>query len=442
MTGDEDHFGYVESRLLVAGDSERLAPIVSECFAPVPVATARDYLSALAELPRAPTQGVVLGIDRECRRMESAVGTIKQAAGSARVVLCGEPHDEPLCRRLLSAGADDYVIYPPSAEDLQAALHVPSRRTRERWVSDSPLVRGPSTDDLQRLAQLLPVAVAGGRELLREMAAVVAAALRAESAMVVVDGSNGAVGAQHAELLSRAVLIQEIVRRGRVAGQIRIGPSETGAYSAADALRLRDYAALFGSLVDLAARSRHWRRLAYEDELTGLPNRRHLQHFLEDLLARAEREEFPVTLLLFDIDDFKTFNDRFGHDVGDEIIRETGRLFRACCRKHDLVSRYGGDEFVVVFWDPAGPRSAGSQHPREVVNVLNRFRHRLATHEFARLGPRSMGGLTCSGGLARFPTDARTAADLLHHADQAALAAKRAGKNRMWLIGTGDVCQT
>lgn len=441
MTTDSNGFvPYSEPRLLLAAGMERIAPLVREWFAPVPVVTAPDYLSAIAELARAPTQGVVLGIDPDCRRAEQAVAAVKQAAGETRVVICCEPLMEPLSRKLLEVGADDYVIHPPNAEELQRALQIPSRKMRAAWMQPTSGELAPSAEELSRLAALLPHVAAGSREVLREMAGLVALALRAESAMVVVDGSTGAVGAGHRALTEKAVLVQELHCGGRLAGQIRVGPSALGAYHQDDMGRLRVYAALFGNLLELASRSRMHQEMAHTDELTGLPNRRRLMQFLDEVLVRAEREQFPVTVLLFDIDDFKSFNDRFGHDAGDEIIRETGRLFRLCCRKHDLVARYGGDEFVVVFWDADGPRSSGSQAPVEVITVLNRFRSELGTHEFQLLGPKSAGSLTCSGGLARYPWQGRTSEELINRADQALFEAKKAGKNRIWLVGSGDVC--
>lgn len=440
MSARPDQVDFLEPRLLVAADVQRLAPLVEDYFAPIPVSIAPDYLAAVAELPRAATQGVVLGIDTQCRRFEEAVGTIKQAAGESRVVICCEPAFEPLSRRLLAAGADDYVIYPPTADDMQRALQIASRRTRERWMRPAPISTTPSFEELHRLTEILPQITSGSRVVLRDMAAAVASALRAESAMIVVDGSTAAVGPDQRTLIESAVLIQDILRDGRPVGQIRLGPSLVGAFDQDDAAKLRLYGTLWGNLLELAARTNRWQQLAHIDDLTGLPNRRRLMGFLDEVLHRAQRDESPVTVLLYDIDDFKTFNDQYGHEVGDEIIRECGRLFTRCCRKQDLVARYGGDEFVVVFADSGGPRTAGSQQPSEVIDVLQRFRKALAEHTFERIGPRSSAALTCSGGLARFPWQGRTGNELIERADEALLEAKRAGKNRFWLVGSGAVC--
>ena len=97
-------------------------------------------------------------------------------------------------------------------------------------------------------------------------------------------------------------------------------------------------------------------RLAITDDLTGIYNGRYFRHFLARIIEKARTLRFPVTLLLFDIDNFKSYNDRYGHGVGDEILRQTAALMRRCCRPHDLVARISGDEFAVVFWEKEGPR--------------------------------------------------------------------------------------
>ena len=79
------------------------------------------------------------------------------------------------------------------------------------------------------------------------------------------------------------------------------------------------------------------------------------------MLEEARTTYLPVTLFLFDIDDFKKYNDQYGHGVGDEILRQTAKLMKKCVREHDIVARISGDEFAVVFWEKEGPRQPRDQ---------------------------------------------------------------------------------
>ena len=179
--------------------------------------------------------------------------------------------------------------------------------------------------------------------------------------------------------------------------------------------------------------------------MTGLYNGRYFRHYLARIVDRARTHMFPVTLLLFDIDNFKNYNDQFGHGVGDEILRQTAALMRRCVRDHDLVARVSGDEFAVVFWEKDGPRKphdaatpAGpaGRPPQTPVQILERFRRLLASETFTGLGPGGQGTLTISGGLAVYPWHAQSVADLVAAADKALMFnAKKSGKNSIYLVG-------
>jgi diguanylate cyclase (GGDEF)-like protein len=193
-------------------------------------------------------------------------------------------------------------------------------------------------------------------------------------------------------------------------------------------------------------------KLATEDELTGLKNRRYIWEFSRQVIEHARGEEGRVTLLIFDIDNFKHYNDVYGHLAGDEVLKQAAVLMRRCCRGHDVVGRIGGDEFAVVFWDRQNTevrsqksevrsqkaenrRQTLAEHPKEAIFIAKRFRKELGKAELHLLGPEGKGVLTISGGLASFPRDGPAIQELFQQADKALLEAKRSGKNRIYLVG-------
>jgi diguanylate cyclase (GGDEF)-like protein len=226
-------------------------------------------------------------------------------------------------------------------------------------------------------------------------------------------------------------------RLARFAAQVGDGPAPLGAARGAGAADEPVWA-------ELERKIRRLEELATTDDLTGLKNRRYMLEFARQILERAAASQGRVTLLLFDIDNFKHYNDVYGHVVGDEILREAAILVRRCCRPHDVIGRIGGDEFAVIFWDdpyrPAGDgvqdrRSPASAHPTEAISVAKRFQKEFGHADLQFLGPRGEGVLTISGGLASFPRDGSTVEQLFQQADQALLDAKRRGKNRIYLVG-------
>lgn len=425
-------------------DRERLL-VVADCFGgtwieelrnryrDLRVVTAPSYLSAIAELSRHPARAVVACVGSGLIQPDNAVAGLREAAGTGtKVVLCCAPESEPRTRRVLAAGADDYVLYPLQGDELDAAIgYKPAIRVA---LPELTAVPAASMQELVQLSETLAGIGERPMVLLQRIAALVRLALRAHGATVVVEGAAATSG----DVVNKPVLSAPIEGASGVIGQLSAGERVEGPYTPGDANKLTHYARLVGHILAAASKQRQWRQLAVTDECSGLPNRRYLHERLDEVLTRAAAEQLFVTVLLFDLDDFKTYNDTYGHDAGDEIIRVTGDLFRRHCREQDIVARYGGDEFVVVFWDPEGPRVTGSKHPDCALAVLGRFTEALCSHRFECLGSSGQGRLTISGGIATFPWNGLTREALLTRADEALLAAKRAGKNRVFLIGQED----
>jgi two-component system cell cycle response regulator len=163
--------------------------------------------------------------------------------------------------------------------------------------------------------------------------------------------------------------------------------------------------------------------LALTDGLTGLYNRRYLTAHLDGLMARlAEGTTMGPALLLLDIDWFKRVNDTHGHAAGDDVLREVSARVARHLRPFDLVSRYGGEEFVVVM--PETPQ-------RVAEAVAERLRSVIAETPMVVGTPPVEINLTISIGLAVPPNAQETTAGLLHRADEALYAAKAGGRNRV-----------
>ena len=196
-----------------------------------------------------------------------------------------------------------------------------------------------------------------------------------------------------------------------------------------EARTLRPWAEWLARWMALDHDFRRYREMAYHDELTGAWNRRFYNTFMKTVLREAARARHAVTVLVFDLDDFKRYNDDFGHEAGDEVLCETVRLLESVIRSGDRVCRIGGDEFAVIFADLQGPREPGSNPPETVEAIASRFQDQVCQMKFPKLGLDAPGNLSISGGLATFPWDGHDPTDLLRHADQLALQSKREGKN-------------
>ncbi len=214
---------------------------------------------------------------------------------------------------------------------------------------------------------------------------------------------------------------------------LRYGHEEHGILAAIGATEndITRWARWAACWLDLARRQQNLKVLAYQDDLSGAWNRRFLRTCLTKELQNARDARRHLTVMIFDIDDFKHYNDKWGHDAGDEIIRELVKLLRTIIRKGDHVCRIGGDEFAVLFCDPEPPREVGSNHPTTIEILAKRFREQVQQARFTKLGHEATGVLSISGGLATFPWDGMDVESILRKADQRLLQSKRQGKNNI-----------
>jgi len=376
-------------------------------------------------------RAILLYLEPGHPKLASVVAGMREAAGkAARLVLCCVPALEPVARKIATQGADDYLIDPPQGREVDRALRLAP--TEPFHPADVPQAE-EHLEEIEDIGTLLTAMELGPRRILDRLANLIRRTFDAGGATISLENMLATSG----QAVENPVLVDLIQHQAATVGQIALGPRKDRPYTAGDAEKLSYYARLVGRIVETTRRQNVWRTLALTDDLTGLPNRRYLFQRLDSLLDRARQDRSRLTVLLFDIDDFKKYNDTYGHQVGDEIIRDTAQLFRKHCRKDDVVTRYGGDEFVVVFWDADQPRVAGSRHPTTALEVLERFKTSLRSHKFKSLGPAANGLLTISGGLATFPWDGGDAQNLLRKADDALRQAKESGKNQILLVGSG-----
>jgi diguanylate cyclase (GGDEF)-like protein len=163
------------------------------------------------------------------------------------------------------------------------------------------------------------------------------------------------------------------------------------------------------------------REQAIHDPLTGLCNRRYLEENLVRELYRAERGHSPLCVVMLDLDHFKPFNDTFGHDAGDSLLRQLGQMLRENLRKSDIACRYGGDEFVLVL-----PDSSLANAERRAEQICTLVKELKIRHSDPPLD-----AITTSVGVAGGLEHDFTADELLQAADHAMYAAKQAGGNRV-----------
>jgi len=366
-----------------------------------------DPYEALLEMNRRRWPAIVMTAPQE--DFEGLCRASRRLQNDARLFAVCTPSAEPDVRRLAAQLLDDYFIYPPTRGDVRRMLNSTDVR--------APAAGGLGPEDFAEMAQ--------AARTVAELESCVArtVARRCGAPVEWIDAENASprrkpmllVADDAPRVLVPKAPLEQLDRSAEdfIAGLRRCLPA----------------------LMEAARRTESLHHLAITDHLTGAYNRRYFYHVTDQILTRDRRKDTRETLLLFDIDDFKRYNDTYGHAAGDEILREIVRLIQRTTRNQDVVSRIGGDEFAVLFWDIAEPRHAGSRPPETATVMAERFRRAVKLHEFPSLGPEARGALSISGGLASYPDGGRNCRELLRSADEALRAAKTSGKDSVKLIG-------
>jgi diguanylate cyclase (GGDEF)-like protein len=229
-----------------------------------------------------------------------------------------------------------------------------------------------------------------------------------------VDPRFADVRAEMTQMGVRGTVIVPLVAGGRVIGTLSVNSSsQPRRFTDAEIEVLETVANQLALGVRNARLYGRARDRANEDSLTGIFNHRYLHERLEFELLRARRAGHPLAISLFDLNNFKTFNDTFGHQAGDEVLRVVAATLGMCLRATDIGGRYGGDEFLVILPQADEP---GAQM------LLNRVRRKLEEQSKAGFPPIP---IELAAGIAVFPRDGQTKRDLIAHADQRMYAHKR-----------------
>lgn len=163
---------------------------------------------------------------------------------------------------------------------------------------------------------------------------------------------------------------------------------------------------------------------AHKDALTELWNHGYFQHVFDEELRRAREHVSYLSFIILDIDNFKNYNDTWGHQKGDEILSKISRIITDSSRKIDFVCRYGGEEFAIIL--PNGSK-------KDAMVIAERIRSNIQQYHFEAQGGHPAQNITVSIGVASFPEDGTNKAELIGAADEALYKAKRDGKNRVCL---------
>ncbi len=291
--------------------------------------------------------------------------------------------------------------------------------------------------DLDKKELYFQIATGAGAEALKDVRIKVGQGLAgwvAESgeAVVVRDTSKdsrffGQVD-QKTKMATRSIVAVPVRFRDQCLGVIElincVGPDGFSARDLALLEALADYAAI---AIENARHVQRIHELTITDDCTSLYNARHLNFMLDTEIYRSHRYAFEFSLIFIDLDRFKQVNDTHGHLIGSKLLAEIGEAIKSHCRLIDLAFRYGGDEFVVLLPQTSKENALGVAHRlHKLIREMDWLKSEgMSVH------------VTASVGVAAYPTDSRTKAELLHLADEAMYLVKNTSRDSVAAAGVG-----
>jgi diguanylate cyclase (GGDEF)-like protein len=211
-----------------------------------------------------------------------------------------------------------------------------------------------------------------------------------------------------------------IIFKDKLLGVLGIGEIEDPIGNESDLLKMTaDIAAVTLLNQIMLNEAQHW---ANTDSLTGLNNRNYFLKMSQYHMDRSLRDGTVISFFLFDIDNFKHYNDTNGHNAGDQLLIELSQIIRESSRKNSTVARYGGEEFIVML-----PGIA----KEDAFIYAERLREAIAEYPFQQREKQPLGFISISGGIASFPEDGESINKVIQHADILLYQAKSEGKNRV-----------
>ena len=242
--------------------------------------------------------------------------------------------------------------------------------------------------------------------------------------LLVTAGHNVQSDALLEQMAYPSALVVPLFVSNRVVGSMQLFSRERAAFNREDAQLLWIMVLVGENLLTREYANEGLIRFAFTDYLTGLKTRGYFEQQLELEIKRSERKKQKFALLMIDIDHFKQLNDRYGHHVGDQVLRDVSSILMKDMREVDTVARYGGEEFVIILPETS---SGGARY------VAERLRKSVEQAKFFAGSAAAVERLSISIGIAIFDTDAQFKRDLIEFADAALYDAKASGRNQIVL---------